>query len=258
MGRNVFGNRLLVVDDEPSIGRIVKRVGESLGFEVVTTENPTEFLKITRSWQPTLIVLDLNIPGTDGIKLLRELAAERCTAEVVVSSGEDLRVLESARQLGLERGLNMAGILPKPMRLEALREFLAAFMPVVFAAAAKQAATWRADNLNLEIAVNISATDVEDIELPVAAALHRCRHRPGDDGAGTHRDRGDASGDPDDGCVDPIAAQGLQAVDRRFRDRLFLPCSAATPPIFGAVDRQILCDADGRGGNLPGHRRNRD
>jgi EAL domain-containing protein (putative c-di-GMP-specific phosphodiesterase class I) len=238
-----FGSRLLVVDDEPSIGRVVKRVGESLGFEVFATEDPAEFLKTARSWQPTLIMLDLNMPGTDGIKLLRGLAAERCTAEVVVSSGEDIRVLQTAQQLGRERGLNMAGILPKPVRLEALREFLAGFKPVpkrlaaadlldgvaagqlflnyqpqfdcrvgritavealvrwrhpvrgivypdqfiplaeetdcipqvtdwVFAEAAKQAAAWRSGTLNLEIGVNLSAKDVEDIELPERLQQH--------------------------------------------------------------------------------------
>jgi EAL domain-containing protein (putative c-di-GMP-specific phosphodiesterase class I) len=42
----------------------------------------------------------------------------------------------------------------------------------VFAAAAKQAAAWRADNLNLEIGVNLSAMDVEDIELPERLQQH--------------------------------------------------------------------------------------
>ena len=43
MAHGLFGNRLLVVDADPSVGRLVKRVGESVGFEVIATEDPAVF-----------------------------------------------------------------------------------------------------------------------------------------------------------------------------------------------------------------------
>ena len=64
----------------------------------------------------------LRIPGSDGIELLRLLAADKCPAHVVLSSGADGKILESAMQLGRERGLSMSGAMQKPIRAEILRE----------------------------------------------------------------------------------------------------------------------------------------
>jgi EAL domain-containing protein (putative c-di-GMP-specific phosphodiesterase class I)/ActR/RegA family two-component response regulator len=243
MADNLFGNRLLVVDDEPSIGRLVKRVAESVGFEVVATEDPVVFARTARQWHPSVIMLDLSIPGTDGIQLLRGLAADKCAAHIVLISGADGKVLEAAQQLGRERGLNMGKLLQKPTRIETLRELLREFKPVpksllaadlaaaiaagqlfleyqpkldcrlgritavealvrwrhpshgvvrpdqfvavaeesdlihrltdwVVATAAKQAAAWQVENLDLQVAVNISAKDIEDIELPERLHQH--------------------------------------------------------------------------------------
>src|SRR5260370_32355610 len=125
MADDLFGDRLLVIDDEAAFGQIVKRVAEASGFEVIVTDDPSIFTSAARQWHPTVIVLDLKMPGTDGVQLLRTLAADNCPAHVVLSSGSDVKVLESAMQLGRERGLNMSEALPKPVRVERLKERLA-------------------------------------------------------------------------------------------------------------------------------------
>jgi EAL domain-containing protein (putative c-di-GMP-specific phosphodiesterase class I) len=127
MTQDMFGDRLLVVDDEPAFGQIVKRVAQRCGFEVVVAETAAAFLKAARLWHPTVILLDLKIPGADGIELLRLLAADKCKASIVVSSGADARVLDTAMQLGRARGLNMRDSLQKPIRADSLRERLSAF-----------------------------------------------------------------------------------------------------------------------------------
>ena len=96
MSQEIFGDRLLVVDDEPAFGTIVKRVAQGCGFEVVVTETAGAFISAARLWHPTVILLDLKIPGSDGIELLRSLAADKCQAHVVLSSGADTKVLEAA------------------------------------------------------------------------------------------------------------------------------------------------------------------
>ena len=93
MDNDLFGDRLLVIDDEPAFGQIVKRVAKACGFDVVVTDDPTAFTNAARQWRPTVIMLDLRMPGTDGIQLLRTLAADKCTAQIVVTSGEDRKVL---------------------------------------------------------------------------------------------------------------------------------------------------------------------
>ena len=127
MTQDAFGDRLLVVDDDTAFGQIVKRVAQGCGFEVVVTETAAAFVNAARSWRPTVILLDLKIPGSDGIELLRSLAADKCPTHIVLSSGADSKVLESAMQLGRERGLNMSEALQKPIRVESLRERLSGF-----------------------------------------------------------------------------------------------------------------------------------
>jgi EAL domain-containing protein (putative c-di-GMP-specific phosphodiesterase class I) len=192
-------------------------------------------------------MLDLKMPGTDGVQLLRSLAADNCPAHIVLTSGSDEKILDAALQLGRERGLKMSEALPKPIRVEKLQARLAGFKRVakpllsadlaaalaadqlfleyqpkldcrlgritgaealvrwrhpaqgiiepgqfialaeesglihgvtdwVVATAAAQAARWRADHLDLEIAVavNFSASDLTDLDLPERLERH-CR-----------------------------------------------------------------------------------
>src|SRR5437764_9645809 len=95
MVSDLFGDRLLVIDDEQAFTQIVKRIAESSGYEVVVANDAAGFVNAARLWHPTVIMLDLKMPGTDGIQLLRALAADKCPAHIVVSSGADQKVLEA-------------------------------------------------------------------------------------------------------------------------------------------------------------------
>ena len=61
------------------------------------------------------------MPEIDGVELLRKFAAERVTAPIVLMSGVDDKLLRAVGDLGAELGLNMRGILTKPIRLETFR-----------------------------------------------------------------------------------------------------------------------------------------
>jgi len=71
-----------------------------------------------------MVALDLGMPGMDGIELLRFLAEQDFRSPVLIVSGFDRRVLESAFRLGEALGLTMAGPLEKPVRLEQLETLL--------------------------------------------------------------------------------------------------------------------------------------
>lgn len=119
------GNRLLTVDDDPRISRLVRRVAEKIGFDTLEVNDSTAFEGIYAEFKPNVIVLDLNMPGTDGIELLRFLAGLQARPAIFLISGEDTRVISTTTKLGRELGLNMAGELHKPVEMRALRGALA-------------------------------------------------------------------------------------------------------------------------------------
>ncbi len=70
-----------MVDDEDKIREIVRSYLEHEGFDVAEARDGEAALRVVRDWVPNLVVLDVMMPGTDGIEVLRQL---RTTSEVPV------------------------------------------------------------------------------------------------------------------------------------------------------------------------------
>ena len=116
--------RLLLVDDEPVLADFIANAARECGFEPILTANDEQFRDQFLGERPDMVALDLGMPGMDGIELLRFLAAEEYRSPVLIISGFDRRVLESAFRLGEALGLTMVGPLEKPVRLEDLEAVL--------------------------------------------------------------------------------------------------------------------------------------
>lgn len=116
--------RLLLIDDEPALADFVAHAARLSGYEAILTSNDAQFQEEFRKVRPDAAVLDLGMPGMDGVELLRFLAEEEFHSPVLIISGFDRRVLDSAFRLGEALGLNMIGPLEKPVRLEALETVL--------------------------------------------------------------------------------------------------------------------------------------
>lgn len=69
-------NKILVIDDEPNILSLVHAYLQPEGYEVRTASDGTAGLKAAREFKPDLIVLDIMLPGMDGIELLTRLRRE--------------------------------------------------------------------------------------------------------------------------------------------------------------------------------------
>ncbi len=91
---------ILVVDDEPKIVRQVRDYLENDGFQVITAGDGRTALAMARQQQPDLIVLDLNLPGMDGIEVCRALRRESAVPIIMLTA----RVEEPDRLIGLELG----------------------------------------------------------------------------------------------------------------------------------------------------------
>lgn len=121
--------RLLLIDDEPALAGFVADVARDCGFDPVLTSTNEQFRVALLAQQPDMIALDLGMPGMDGVELLRFLAEQECRAPVLIISGFDRRVLESAFRLGEALGLTMAGPLEKPVRADELEQLLTQMRP---------------------------------------------------------------------------------------------------------------------------------
>ncbi len=116
--------RLLIVDDEEDICETIAEIAESRGFEVATTSSPASVADKLDEFKPDVIMLDLMMPGTDGVELLRVLVDRVKNAKICLMSGSDTRVLNSARRLGSAHGLDVIAALEKPIEIESLRTTL--------------------------------------------------------------------------------------------------------------------------------------
>ena len=122
--------QLLLIDDEPALADFVANAARECGFDPTVTSNDMAFRDKFRAGRPDAVAMDLGMP-VDGVELLRFLSDELFEGPVLIISGFDRRVLESAFRLGEAQGLNMAGPLEKPVRLEELEDLLKRLKPVV-------------------------------------------------------------------------------------------------------------------------------
>jgi two-component system alkaline phosphatase synthesis response regulator PhoP len=92
--------RILVVDDEPSIVNLVSVYLRAEGFEVFTASDGTAGLKAARTLKPDLIVLDVMLPGMDGVELLSRLRRESDVYVILLTA----RAEETDKIVGLSVG----------------------------------------------------------------------------------------------------------------------------------------------------------
>ena len=116
--------RLLILDDERTVAQTVAFAAERHGFSVRLCDSAKDFFENVARFSPSHIIIDLLMPGMDGVEVLRNLAASGCEANIIMMSGMGAKVLESAQRAGIERGLRISGILPKPFKPAELRALL--------------------------------------------------------------------------------------------------------------------------------------
>lgn len=92
--------KILVIDDEPSITNLVVAYLKPEGYEVYTAADGTAGLKAARAFKPDLIILDVMLPGIDGIELLSRLRRESEVYVILLTA----RTEETDKIVGLSVG----------------------------------------------------------------------------------------------------------------------------------------------------------
>jgi two-component system response regulator TctD len=107
--------KLLLVEDDPAIRTTLQRSFERSGMHVVTCADGARALDRWRASVPDVVVLDLSLPGTDGLEVLRAARAEGLPTPVLIVTA---RGTVGDRVLGLNSGAD--DYLPKPFDLDEL------------------------------------------------------------------------------------------------------------------------------------------
>jgi two-component system alkaline phosphatase synthesis response regulator PhoP len=92
--------KILVVDDEPAIVRLVKSYLEAEGYEVFTASDGPAGLKAVQAYKPDLVVLDIMLPGMDGLEVLSRLRRESDVYVILLTA----RTEETDKIVGLSVG----------------------------------------------------------------------------------------------------------------------------------------------------------
>lgn len=77
--------RILVIDDEPQITRVLRSALAGRGFDVRTANDPEEGLRIYCEWPPDLVITDLMMPGLSGVEVCRAIRSSSVTPVLILS-----------------------------------------------------------------------------------------------------------------------------------------------------------------------------
>ncbi len=111
---------IFILDDEPEIGDYVSTVARMNDFESRYFSDPDEFLSAVATSPTACVAIDLQMPVLDGIEVLRRLAEQHFRRPILIMSGMDLKVLESARHFAKAHALQVSDIVSKPARVDDL------------------------------------------------------------------------------------------------------------------------------------------
>jgi two-component system, OmpR family, KDP operon response regulator KdpE len=94
--------RILVIDDEPQITRVLRAALTAQGYDVRTANDPEEALQVFKEWPPDLVVTDLMMPGLSGVEVTRAIRMHAATPVLILSVRDHERSKVEALDAGAD------------------------------------------------------------------------------------------------------------------------------------------------------------
>jgi two-component system KDP operon response regulator KdpE len=95
-------DRILILDDEPQITRVLRAALSAQGYDVRTANDPEEGLQLYRDWTPDLIITDLMMPGMSGVEVTRAIRVRAATPILILSVRDHERSKVEALDAGAD------------------------------------------------------------------------------------------------------------------------------------------------------------
>jgi len=100
--KNAMPGRILVIDDEPNITRVLRGSLSAQGYDVRTANDPEEGLRTFKDWTPDLVITDLMMPGMSGVEVCRAIRTTSAVPVLVLSVREHERSKVEALDAGAD------------------------------------------------------------------------------------------------------------------------------------------------------------
>ena len=118
----MLGERVLIVEDNEKNMKLVRDVLQATGYSTVEATTGEEAIELARSHEPALVLMDVQLPGIDGVEALERMRQDERTAAIPVMA-LTAQAMSGDRERFLEAGFN--GYLSKPIDVgELLRAVL--------------------------------------------------------------------------------------------------------------------------------------
>jgi CheY-like chemotaxis protein len=119
------GAPILIVDDNPANLKLARILLTTEGYEVRTAADAEEALAVLATWLPRVILMDLQLPGMDGLELTRRLKAEPATRDITILA-LTAYAMKGDEQKAREAGCD--GYISKPIDTRALPVLVAGYL----------------------------------------------------------------------------------------------------------------------------------
>ncbi len=121
---------VLLVDDDFIMHRVTTTILNDMGIKSVLNALSAPCALDIIAENPgaiELIICDLNMPGMDGVEFIRHIAEQQFSGSLVLTSGEDVRILRTVEKLAIEHDLHVLGVLEKPVTLAKFNDLFEKF-----------------------------------------------------------------------------------------------------------------------------------
>ena len=117
-----MGERVLIVDDNPTNLKLVAYLVKASGYEVETAGDAETAMSAIRARPPRIVLMDLQLPGVDGLELTRQLKADPATKDIAIIA-VTAYAMKGDREKAFEAGCD--DYVTKPIDTRALPEVIA-------------------------------------------------------------------------------------------------------------------------------------
>ena len=119
------GEPILIVDDNPTNMKLVRVLLASEGYDVRAAADAEEALNVLKEFQPRMILMDIQLPGIDGLELTRRLKSDPATRDITIV-GLTAYAMKGDKERILDAGCD--GYIQKPIDTRTLPQLVAEYL----------------------------------------------------------------------------------------------------------------------------------